>query len=108
MGKQGDIEEACICFEKAERLCPDCAPYLWQRGIARYYAAEFDAAAEQFASGQRVNSNDTEEVIWEMLSRSAAAGSGHFDSQYVMLSGKLSVVVEPRPNEDGAVFVFGS
>ncbi|CAE8713067.1 unnamed protein product, partial [Polarella glacialis] len=67
------VEEACVAFDKAAKECPRCRPFLWQHGIARYYAGDFQGAADQFAAGQAVNSDDTEEVIWEMLSRASLA-----------------------------------
>eukprot|EP00933_Yihiella_yeosuensis_P037466 TRINITY_DN3140_c0_g3_i1.p1 TRINITY_DN3140_c0_g3~~TRINITY_DN3140_c0_g3_i1.p1 ORF type:complete len:250 (+),score=51.50 TRINITY_DN3140_c0_g3_i1:34-750(+) len=92
------IDEACKSFDEAAKVCPECGPFLWQRGIARYYGGDFHGAATQFALGQTVNSADTEEVIWEMLSRSKA---GQCDWASVpernLLIDSLNSIKEPRP-----------
>jgi len=97
--RQGYVEEACASFDQAGHSCPDCIPYLWQRGIAMYCVGEFQKASGQFALGQSVNPNDTEEVIWEMLSSRATAGANpeSLEAHLTMSSEKLKSVVEPRP-----------
>lgn len=46
---------------------PGIKPYLWQRGLALYYAEEYEKAAQQFREDVAVNPNDTEEAIWAYL-----------------------------------------
>jgi len=89
----GQVDSAMKDFDQAVKIHPDCAPYLWQRGIARYYNGKFEEASEQFALGQSVNANDTEEVIWEMLSCSAMLRSPAQASE-----AQAAAAVAPRPN----------
>ena len=59
--RAGRIEQSLEGFDRVARLSPADAPYLWQRGIAQYYAGKFrecrdvmraagsDASAQFFA-----------------------------------------------------------
>ena len=46
---------------------PDQAPYLWQRGIAQYYAGRFRECRAQFESHRTVNADDVENAAWHFL-----------------------------------------
>ena len=46
---------------------PQAKPYLWQRGIALYFASDFDAGAKQFEVHRDVNPNDVENAAWHFL-----------------------------------------
>eukprot|EP00962_Isochrysis_galbana_P011196 scaffold3139_cov110-Isochrysis_galbana.AAC.5 len=61
------VEEAIELYDSVIRANPASKPYLWQRGLALYYAERFADGAEQFASDVQVNSNDTEEQIWHLV-----------------------------------------
>ena len=41
--EMGRVVEAADGFDRVARMLPDQAPQLWQRGIALYYAARYDA-----------------------------------------------------------------
>ena len=43
------------------------APYLWQRGIALYYAGRYDDCRRQFESHRAVNPDDVENAAWHFL-----------------------------------------
>ena len=45
--KLGHIAEAIADFDRAEHLNPALTPYLWQRGLAYYYAERFADGAKQ-------------------------------------------------------------
>ena len=61
------VEEAISVYDQMIQEKPAVKPYLWQRGLALYYADRFTDGAEQFAADVAVNPNDTEEQIWHLL-----------------------------------------
>jgi tetratricopeptide (TPR) repeat protein len=80
-------------FDRAERLNPGLTPYLWQRGIAYYYAERFEDGARQFETDLSVNAHDVEETVWRYLCQAQAQGADaarqallpvHDDSRPVM------------------------
>ena len=54
-------------FDELARLVPDQAPYLWQRGIAQYYAGRYRECRAQFESHRTVNADDVENAAWHFL-----------------------------------------
>ena len=46
--KLARIKESLADFDHAIALEPKVAPYLWQRGIALYYAGRYDDGRKQF------------------------------------------------------------
>eukprot|EP01122_Echinamoeba_exundans_P012162 TRINITY_DN5031_c0_g1_i1.p1 TRINITY_DN5031_c0_g1~~TRINITY_DN5031_c0_g1_i1.p1 ORF type:complete len:222 (+),score=21.75 TRINITY_DN5031_c0_g1_i1:82-666(+) len=64
---QGNIQAAIAALDEAEALDPSIAPWLWQRGLAYYFADRFDEGAKQFERDMAVNSRDTEESVWRFL-----------------------------------------
>ena len=63
----GRIAESVTEFDTVARLVPDEAPYLWQRGIALYYAGRYRDCRAQFESHRTVNPNDVENAAWHFL-----------------------------------------
>lgn len=63
----GNVNEAIRLYDSVIEVNPASKPYLWQRGLALYYADRFTEGAEQFAADVAVNPNDTEEQIWHLL-----------------------------------------
>ena len=63
----GRVDEAIALYDAAIAENPASRPYLWQRGLALYYADRFADGADQFAADVAVNPNDTEEQIWHLL-----------------------------------------
>jgi lipoprotein NlpI len=61
---RGRVVESADRFDALARLVPDEAPYLWQRGIAQYYAGRFDACRAQFEAHRLVNPDDVENAAW--------------------------------------------
>lgn len=70
----GHIAEALADFDVAIKLEPRRGPPHWQRGIACYYAGQFDAGAKQFEAYQTVDSADVENVTWRYLCMAKADG----------------------------------
>jgi len=65
--KLGSIAAALGDFDRAEHLNPALTPYLWQRGLAYYYADRFADGARQFEVDLTVNGHDVEETVWRYL-----------------------------------------
>jgi lipoprotein NlpI len=65
--KRGEIKEAIADFDKVIELRPGQEPYHWQRGIAYYYAGEYQKGRRQFELHQTVNPNDVENAVWHFL-----------------------------------------
>jgi lipoprotein NlpI len=63
----GRITESVAAFDEVVRLAPDQAPYLWQRGIALYYAGRYADCRAQFESHRLVNPADVENAAWHFL-----------------------------------------
>ena len=63
----GRIDASIEGFDRVVKLQPDAAPYLWQRGIALYYAGRFQDCRAQFESHRTVNPNDVENAAWHFL-----------------------------------------
>jgi lipoprotein NlpI len=65
--KFGRIAAAIADFDRAEYLNPALTPYLWQRGLAYYYAERFADGMRQFEVDLTVNRHDVEETVWRYL-----------------------------------------
>ena len=65
--KLGHIDQALADFDKFIALAPNQAAYLWQRGIACYYAGRFEEGRKQFELHRTVNPNDVENAVWHFL-----------------------------------------
>jgi lipoprotein NlpI len=64
---KGHIAESVAAFDELARLAPADAPYLWQRGIALYYAGRYQDCRRQFESHRTVNPADVENAAWHFL-----------------------------------------
>jgi tetratricopeptide (TPR) repeat protein len=89
--KLGDIAEAIGDFDRAEHLNPALTPYLWQRGLAYYYAERFAEGARQFEVDLTVNGHDVEETVWRYLCQAQVQGAP------VARAGLLPVRHDARP-----------
>jgi tetratricopeptide (TPR) repeat protein len=72
--KLGSITAAIGDFARAEHLNPALTPYLWQRGLAYYYADRFADGAKQFEVDLTVNGHDVEETVWRYLCQAQVQG----------------------------------
>jgi lipoprotein NlpI len=70
--RSGKVAESIQDFDKVIELNPASKPYLWQRGIALYYADRFQDGLDQFAVHREVNPNDVENAFWHFLCNSMA------------------------------------
>lgn len=64
---EGQIEEAVRSWDLEIAASPLREPYHWQRGLAYYYAGEFERGVKQFEKHQKVNQNDVENAAWHFL-----------------------------------------
>lgn len=64
---EGRIEESIRSWDQEILKSPLREPYHWQRGLALYYAGEFEKGVKQFELHQKVNSNDVENAAWHFL-----------------------------------------
>lgn len=65
--ENGRFAESAAAFDNLADSDPERAPYLWQRGIALYYARRYDDCRRQFESHRTVNPNDVENAVWHFL-----------------------------------------
>ena len=65
--RAGRIEQSLEGFDRVARISPADAPYLWQRGIAQYYAGKFRECRDMFVSHRTVNPDDVENAVWHFL-----------------------------------------
>lgn len=61
------ISECIADFNREVDLHPAIAAEHWQRGIAYYYAGEYELGARQFELHQTVNPQDVENSAWHFL-----------------------------------------
>lgn len=65
--ENGRLAESVAAFDNLAKAVPQQAPYLWQRGIALYYAGRYDDCRRQFESHRAVNPDDVENAAWHFL-----------------------------------------
>ena len=70
--KSGKFKEAVADFDTFLELRPKLAPDHWRRGIALYYAGQFDDGREQFDLHRTVNPEDVENAAWHYLCNARA------------------------------------
>jgi lipoprotein NlpI len=61
------IAKSVADFDRQVQLQPNQAAEHWQRGIAYYYAGEYEKGARQFELHQTVNPQDVENAVWHFL-----------------------------------------
>jgi lipoprotein NlpI len=65
--RQARITESIADFDRQVKLQPDQLAGHWQRGIAYYYAGEYEKGARQFELHRTVNPQDVENAAWHFL-----------------------------------------
>ena len=65
--RAGRVEQSLAGFDRVALMAPAEAPYLWQRGIAQYYAGKFRECRDMFISHRTVNPDDVENAAWHFL-----------------------------------------
>jgi len=64
---EADIGGAIADFDEFLRWFPERDPQHWQRGLAYYYAEEYEKGKAQFERHQTVNTQDVENAVWHFL-----------------------------------------
>lgn len=70
----GKVEPALKDLDEVVKLAPESEPYLWQRGIAQYFAGKYEEGRKQFELHRTVNPNDVENATWHFLCVAATDG----------------------------------
>jgi len=71
---RGLFVESVADFDRMVELKPDLDTSHWRRGIARFYARQYDKAAHQFEIYHSFDNVDRENGIWRYLSQFKAVG----------------------------------
>ena len=69
------ISESVADFDRYIELQPSAASRQWERGIACYYAKQFEKGAKQFELYQTYHDNDVENSVWRYLCMAPIEGS---------------------------------
>jgi tetratricopeptide (TPR) repeat protein len=64
---KAEVAESIADFDREIALDSEREAHHWQRGIAYYYAAEYERGAKQFELHQTVNPQDVENAAWHFL-----------------------------------------
>ncbi|MCP3918539.1 MAG: hypothetical protein GY711_23580 [bacterium] len=100
---------------------PELEPQHWRRGIAYYYAGEYEAGVKQFEQHRTVNPADVENAAWHSICRARASDAetareallpvGHdarvpMPKIYALFAGQATAdeVVRAAGNDPGALF----
>ena len=63
----GKVKQAAADFDQYVKLKPQVESRQWERGIADYYAGDYEKGAKQFALYQTYHDNDVENAVWRYL-----------------------------------------
>ena len=66
----GAMKDSAEVYDEVLEANPAIKSRLWQRGLALYYADEFEKGVDQFESHQTYNSQDVENSVWHLLCQS--------------------------------------
>lgn len=66
----GEMKASVEVYDEILKLQPKLKPELWQRGLALYFAEDFEAGVDQFDTHQGFNSQDVENSVWQLLCKS--------------------------------------
>jgi len=87
----GRLKQAIADWDEMIRLDPDRAPYHWQRGIAYYYAEQFEAGRKQFELHQTVNSADVENAVFHFICNARERGFERARKELIPIKGDTRV-----------------
>ena len=72
--KAGRFEQAIADYDFFLEFQPQAEPWHWRRGIACYYAGQFDKGVRQFELHRTVNTSDVENAAWHFLCKAQLDG----------------------------------
>lgn len=87
----GEVEKAIERYDVAVKLRPTLDPYLWQRGIAYYYAGRFEDGVGQFERHRKVNPRDVENAAWHFLCKARATSVAQARRMFIPVQGDARV-----------------
>lgn len=79
--RQGQFAQSVADFDRYLELQPQRQASLWERGIACYYAGQFQQGADQFSAYQTFDDNDVENAVWHVICRSQLVGFAEASSE---------------------------
>ncbi|QDV67924.1 lipoprotein NlpI [Rosistilla carotiformis] len=85
--RAGLAQEALVAFDEAAQIQPAQIPFMWQRGIAQYYAGEFEAGRRQFVVHRTVNAHDVENAVWHYMCVARLQGTDAAVNDYLPAPG---------------------
>jgi lipoprotein NlpI len=106
--RTGKIEPSIEDFDRCIAIMPDSKPYLWQRGIALFYARKYELGKEQFEVHRSVNPNDVENAFWHFLCAAKLKGAEEaskdillsgFDSREPLMQVQKMIAGKMKPSE---------
>lgn len=87
----GRPQKAVASYDQAIEREPELKPRCWQRGLALYYAGQFQLGREQFESHQTWNRNDVENAVWHALCVAQIDGLEKAREQMIPITGDSRV-----------------
>ncbi len=74
--KLRQFKEAIADFDQECRLEPAREPWHWKRGLAYYYAGQYDQGRDQFQKYHDREDSDVENAVWRVLCMARMPGAG--------------------------------
>ena len=88
---QGEVEKAIESYDVVVKMRPASDPYLWQRGIAYYYAGRFEDGVGQFERHRKVNPHDVENAAWHFLCKARATSVAEARRMFIPVQGDARI-----------------
>ena len=82
-----DMKAAIKDWDEVIRLRPAQEPYHWQRGIAYYYAGQFEKGRRQFEIHQTVNKADVENAVFHFICNARAKNLKTAQKEFINIAG---------------------
>jgi lipoprotein NlpI len=74
--KLRQFKEAIADFDRECKLDPAREPWHWKRGLAYYYAGQFEKGRDQFQAYHSREDNDVENAVWRVMCMARMKGVG--------------------------------
>jgi lipoprotein NlpI len=74
--KLRQFKEAIADFDQECKLDPARSPWHWKRGLAYYYAGQYDKGRDQFQAYHDREDNDVENAVWRVMCMARIKGVG--------------------------------
>ena len=87
----GKMNQCIKAYDEVIRMDPTTEPYLWQRGLALYYADRFEDGVRQFEAHHTVNPRDVENAVWHLLCAARIADVDSARKKLIPITGDARV-----------------